>query len=209
MRRSPFALLSCLISLGVSPSAAFWSTESGGVATDGERKEEAASIETVPYGVDVSFPIHHATISNNYAWLPHNLDPSIPVPDEYKNMPVTPLPGVQARYEEFINGCVQKFGSRGQACLQTEQDRIEMSLRQPQSMQNYTKLGFKKIKTPQKLWNLLETFWKANKDKATLEKWGVGNTYSKYWRDGLCNNKYEEDAVLLTYVMFGASSFRS
>ena len=95
-------------------------------------------------------------------------------------MPVTPLPGVQERYEEFINGCVEKFGKRGKACLQTEQDRIEMSLRQPQSMQNYTQLGFKKIKCPPTLWNLLDTFYRSNKDKATVEKWGVGNTYSEY-----------------------------
>lgn len=172
-----------VLTLSAVPISAFWSTEGGDLLkTDGEATD-VSSGPTVEYGVDVSFPIHHARISNNYAWLPHNLDPSIPVPEEYKDMPVTPLPGVAERYEEFINGCVKKFGKRGKACLQTEQDRIEMSLRQPQSMQNYTKLGFKKIKTPAKLWNLLDTFWKANKDKATAEKWGVGNTYSKYLFD--------------------------
>jgi hypothetical protein len=36
--------------------------------------------QTADYGVDVSFPIHHLEVSDNYAWLPHNLDSSLPVP---------------------------------------------------------------------------------------------------------------------------------
>ena len=34
-----------------------------------------ASLDVVPeYGVDFSYPMHRATVSTNYAWLPHNLD---------------------------------------------------------------------------------------------------------------------------------------
>ena len=91
---------------------------------------------TVEYGVDVSFPMHHADVSKNYAWLDHNVDPSVPVPNEYKDQPVQPLGDRQSFYNDFLNGCVDHFGKKGgKRCIQTEADRIEMSLRQPQSMQ--------------------------------------------------------------------------
>ena len=95
-----------------------------------------AQEQQVEYGVDVSFPMHHATVSDNYAWLEHNLDPSIPTPAEYKDKPVQPLGDRQSFYNDFLDGCVDHYGKKGgQRCIQTEADRIEMSLRQPQSMQ--------------------------------------------------------------------------
>lgn len=93
------------------------------------------SAEEVEYGVDVSFPMHRATVSDNYAWLDHNVDPSIPTPEQYKDMPVQPLGDRQSFYNDFLDGCVEHFGTKGgKRCISTEADRIEMSLRQPQSM---------------------------------------------------------------------------
>ena len=84
----------------------------------------------------VSFPMHHNFVSDNYAWLPHNLDPSLPVPDEYKDKPIQHLGDRQSFYNEFLDGCVKFYGEKGgRRCISTERDRIEMSLRQPQSMQ--------------------------------------------------------------------------
>ena len=79
------------------------------------------------YGVDVSFPIHHEKV------VPASRNP---------------LGDKQAFYEEFIEGCRNHYGGgrKGKACDSTERDRIAMSLRQPQSMQNYTDVGFKKIR---------------------------------------------------------------
>ena len=74
----------------------------------------ATAQEALDYGVDVSFPMHYADI------LPAD-----------KN----PLGDRQAFYNDFLNGCVEHFGNKGNRCVQTEADRIEMSLRQPQSMQ--------------------------------------------------------------------------
>jgi len=91
--------------------------------------------DNVEYGVDVSFPIHHRQISDNYAWLPHNVDPSIPTPERYKDMVVQPLPGREELYQDFVKTCEDAFGRKGSRCRLTEQDRIDMSLRQPQSMQ--------------------------------------------------------------------------
>ena len=69
-----------------------------------------ASTENLPsYGTDISFPHHHRQISTNYAWLPHNQDPTHhPVPSQYKDMPVQPLGDRQAFYENFLESC-EKF----------------------------------------------------------------------------------------------------
>lgn len=96
----------------------------------------AMAEDTPEYGVDVSFPMHHRRISDNFAWLPHNVDPKHnDVPSKYKDMEVSPLPGREEMYQDFIRTCEEAFGSKGSRCRMTEQDRIDMSLRQPQSMQ--------------------------------------------------------------------------
>jgi len=141
----------------------------------------AGEDEPVEYGVDVSFPMQHVDVSTNYPWLEHNMDPSKPVPPEYKDMVLQPLGDKTTFYKDFLQGCVDHYGKKGGRCRQTEMDRIEMTLRQPQSMQNYTKVGYKKIKCPPEVWNLVKTFWDANKDSGTVEKWGAGNTYTNNW----------------------------
>jgi len=153
-----------------------------------DKNDETTPTNTVvQYGVDVSTPIHHAKVSDNYAWLPHNVNPtSIPTPDRYKDMPLQPLGNMQQLYDETIQGCVKYYGKQGSRCLLNEQERIEMSLRQPQSMQNYTKVGFKKIKAPESLFQMIQEFWNKNKHEWTKgdqykENWPVGNTYTNHW----------------------------
>ena len=105
-----------------------------------------------------------------------------PTPDEYKDMPIQPLGNRQAIYDEFLDGCVKTFGpSKGLKCMSNERERIAMSLRQPQSMQNYTDIGFKKIKAPPALYKALKEFWDANKDSKSPEQWGTANTYTNNW----------------------------
>lgn len=120
--------------------------------------------------------MHHAKVSTNYASLPHNLDPSLPVPKQYRDMPVQPLGNRQKIYDDFIASCKAAFGRQARRCTDTEADRVEMTLRQPQSMQNYTEIGFKKLKAPEKLFALLKEFWEKNQDKAKKEEWGAANT---------------------------------
>ena len=121
------------------------------------------------YGVDVSFPIHRSRISDNYAWLPHNVDPANnPTPPQYVGKPIQYLGNKQKEYDEFMQGCHDYYGKKGSSwsvCSVTEQDRVEMSLRQPASMQNYTELGFKKIKAPKEVWDRIKSFWDENKDR--------------------------------------------
>lgn len=126
--------------------------------------------------------MHYDKVSDNYAWLPHNLDPDhAKTPRKYEEKPVQTLGNRQAYYDEFLQSCIRKFGNRGSRCVQNERDRIAMSLRQPQSMTNYTKLGFTKIKAPAKVWKLIQEFWQKNKDVRKPEQWGIGNTYTNNW----------------------------
>jgi hypothetical protein len=167
------------MSLLTSSSAAFW----GNVKDENQdnASKQKRPDDPVEYGVDVSFPIHHGKISTNYPWLPHNIDPQHQTPREYQDMPAQPLGDRETFYDDFLKSCVKHFGKRGQRCISSENDRVAMSLRQPQSMQNYTATGFTKIKAPEHVWKLIKQFWDANKHKQNNENWGAGNTYTNNW----------------------------
>jgi prolyl 4-hydroxylase len=131
--------------------------------------------------------MHHDHVSTNYPWLPHNVDPSIPTPDEYKDMPIQPLgEGAQQRYEEFMQGCVDFYNAqdkpKGDRCIQNERERIAMTLRQPQSVYNYTEMGFTKIRAPDHVFSLLKEFWDKNHGKEKPEQWIPGNIYTNHWK---------------------------
>ena len=135
------------------------------------------------YGVDISFPMHYPTVSTNYAWLPHNVDPANhPVPDEYQGMPIQPLGDMKAKYDEYIEGCVEHYNKQkaghGDRCRYNEIDRIHMTLRQPQSVYNYTELGYTKIRAPEHVFKLVKEFWDNNKGKQQPEQWHAGNIYT-------------------------------
>jgi len=137
--------------------------------------------DDIIYGVDVSFPMHHSSVSQNYAWLPHNINPEDnPTPAIYSDTPVQHLGDRQSFYEEYMSGCRGQY-SDGGGCDANEADRIAMCLRQPQSMQNYTANGFKKIRTPDHIYQELLSFWEANNENQTAEKWNRGNVYTNNW----------------------------
>jgi len=114
------------------------------------------------YGVDCSFPIHYKT---------DRCPPGVDLGDR------------KAFYEDFMQGCRDYYGpKKGRACDETEEDRLAMSLGQPQSMVNYTSTGFKKIRAPKEVMDLLFQHWEANKDKKEKEVWSAGNIYVNHWR---------------------------
>ncbi|KAL7450256.1 hypothetical protein ACHAWC_002198 [Mediolabrus comicus] len=61
--------------------------------------------------------------------------------------------------------------------------RLDMNARQPQSMLNYTELGFSKIKAPKKLFTAIKKFWDDNNGVVNEEpeEWDAGNTYTNHW----------------------------
>jgi len=46
---------------------------------------------------------------------------------------------------------------------------------------NYTELGFKKIKAPPDIFEVIKEFWEKNKDNQSPENWNAGNTYTNHW----------------------------
>jgi hypothetical protein len=129
--------------------------------------------------------MHYGRVTTNYPWLTHNQVDGAPIPDRHKGMPIQPLGDVQARYDKFMNDCYLHYEAKkpgkGRRCNETEQDRIDMTLRQPQSMYNYTKEGFLKIKAPKHVFTLIKNFWEKNKNKRKLERWSTGNIYTNHW----------------------------
>jgi hypothetical protein len=110
-RNVPFSILLIVVFLAAFGSAKLWS----GPQADGEDEDEP-----VEYGVDVSFPMQYAQVSTNYPWLPHNLDPTLPVPPEYKDMVLQPLGNRDEFYRDFLQGCKDAFGKKGSRCTQNE-----------------------------------------------------------------------------------------
>jgi prolyl 4-hydroxylase len=49
-------------------------------------------------------------------------------------------------------------------------------------LQNYTDTGFKKVRAPQRVFELLSNHWKNNQDNKEKEVWPTGNTYVNYWK---------------------------
>jgi prolyl 4-hydroxylase len=98
-------------------------------------------------------------------------------------MKIQPLGDRQKFHNDMMQGCVDKYATqnKGNRCWENERDRIQMGLRQPQSMVNYTTMGFQKIKAPKDVSNLVQQFWKKNKDNWKPENWPAGNTYTNHW----------------------------
>lgn len=136
--------------------------------------------EQESYGLDVSFPVHHR-ISTNYDSLPHNQDPKLAVPWQYKDMVVQPLGDREAVYAKHLQSCRDAYAPKGGMCDRFEYDRMLMNLRQPQSMQNYTDVGFQKIRAPPEVVKLAKEFWNKNQLNRREENWGIGNSYMNSW----------------------------
>lgn len=151
------------------------------------RKNSKSFSETTLYSYDVSFPIHNP-VSTNYPWLPHNQKlyggdetRTIDVPPEYKEMPIQPLGNRQEAYLNHLQGCRNMYSSSPEACDHYEYHRMLMNQRQPQSIKNYTETGFKVIRSPEHVVELIQEFWAKNHYKGKEEKWTPGNVYINHW----------------------------
>ncbi|GKZ01247.1 hypothetical protein MPSEU_001075700 [Mayamaea pseudoterrestris] len=118
--------------------------------------------DSARYGVDCSFPIHHSDFPSKACQHTFAED------------------RVQI-YEDYMQGCRDYYGRKGNACDETEHDRLFMSLQQPQSMVNFTSTGFKKNRAPKAVMDLLYAHWEANKDAKEKELWTTGNIYVNHW----------------------------
>lgn len=116
------------------------------------------------YGVDISFPQHHATILSSAT---------------SSSLPPLLLPGRQDFYDHFLETC-RSHNTKPEICDENEVDRIDMNIRQPQSMVNYTSLGYAKVKVPRKVFKIIQKFWTDNVGREEVEDWDMGNTYTNH-----------------------------
>lgn len=159
-RRQPFAAAAVVVAALLLALSAR-GTASAPAATDNDDGVAVNAFGQPTYGVDTSFPIHSLAVE----------------PPE-----TNPLGDRQSAYETYISGCRAHYGTtKGQACDYTEKERVAMALRQPRAMQNYTKLGFKKTRAPEIMFELIRGFWEKNKEKTKSEQWYTGNTYVNHW----------------------------
>ena len=160
-----------MLSLSSSPSS---SSFSGGVVLTtilvvATRLLPLVTLATaqLTYGVDISFPQHHATIQSSSS----TSQPSSPL--------LVLLPGRQDFYDHFLETC-RSHNTKPEICDENEVDRIDMNIRQPQSMVNYTSLGYTKVKVPSKVFKIIHKFWTDNVGREEVEDWDLGNTYTNH-----------------------------
>ena len=90
------------------------------------------------------------------------------------------LGDISSRYKKFIEDCNLAVGSFAKQCERDDEYRLRMNRDQPSSVYNYTKVGFKKIKAPKELYDMIYDFYTKNKDNAETE-WKQINTYHNMW----------------------------
>lgn len=178
-----------------------------------ESRSEPAS--TLIYGFDVSFPMLGKVpkVSTNYPWLQHNVDPeNNPMPEQYKDMPIQPLGDRQSFYNEYIQGCRDYWKEDGKdhLCDEYEIQRLEHNTDQIPSMVNYTDVGYKKIRAPEHVFELLLQFWEKNKHKEVDEEWFPGNIFVNYWKSpskmiNVAHDSYEGGGDQLLNELWEAS----
>jgi prolyl 4-hydroxylase len=130
----------------------------------------ASNANGASYGIDCSFPIHNKTL--NCGDL---------------------LGDRKSIYEEYMQGCRERY--KPEFCDDNEEVRIEMNIRQPRSMVNYTEMGFTHIQAPEKVRKLLADFYETNKDKRIPEKWNKGNIYTNHWKAPTYHLSVENDEL--------------
>lgn len=131
--------------------------------------------ESLNYGVDVSFPMHHLPYADTELSEDGDRQPVFRTPLEqfaYQRL--------QYYHNHFLQGCIDRFGEND--CMRAEQERIDMSLHQPATQKNMTNgLGFLKIRMPKTTFQAVLDFWNANKHEAVPEGWQAGSTYVNHW----------------------------
>jgi prolyl 4-hydroxylase len=81
-----------------------------------------------------------------------------------------------------MKGCRTAAGKDRAAnlCDDAEKNRLRMNRFQPESMVNFTKTGFLKIRAPEQVFRLIKDFWDTNKDLAVVE-WDHPTPYHNIW----------------------------
>jgi hypothetical protein len=91
--------------------------------------------DSEPYGVDVSFPMHHMILKEFHSG---NDDTRL----QQESTVVHPRPlGMEPerRYQQFMHGCVNHYNKKSERCWINEREHICSKMRQPEAVYNYSK----------------------------------------------------------------------
>lgn len=84
---------------------------------------------------------------------------------------------ILTRYHELLEGCREASSEEEESHCDIEDEyRLYMNTFQPQSMVNFTEIGFKKIRAPLDLYELIQKFWRSNQYRAITE-WNRPTVY--------------------------------
>jgi len=86
----------------------------------------------------------------------------------------------QERYDRFLEGCNEAARRGVTFCQREDNHRLKMNREQPQSVYNYTEMGYAKIKAPKELFQKIQSFYLQNKGSDETE-WKSINTYHNMW----------------------------
>ena len=146
------------------------------VAPDAAQPKDTSS--SLSYGVDVSWPMHH----------PHGQRDENPSDFSAHGLYSAYMDGCRRRQREQLQqlqyhdkDVLDDDDDDDDLCQMYESNRIEMHLLQPRTMENYTHVGYAKVKTPPILKQTIQNFWNANRGHEVEENWSPGNTYVNHW----------------------------
>mmetsp|Transcript_28390 Transcript_28390/g.41961 ORF Transcript_28390/g.41961 Transcript_28390/m.41961 type:complete len:473 (+) Transcript_28390:16-1434(+) len=126
-------------------------------ATPTTHSSSVSTSDTVApeYGVDCSFPMQHDQIL---------VDNPLGTDNRLRE------------YENFMDGCTTDN------CAASERDRVNMNVRQPPKMQNFTSAGYAKMSSPGPVKHMLQEFWDSQQNhQHKPEIWTKGATYINHW----------------------------
>ena len=128
------------------------------------------------YGVDFSWPIHHAwELSGDGG---DGVEPSSLKAGSDLGLGSPFGRATVEAYEQYMSGCANEHGRS--LCIGNEKKRLANILEQPKQMKNFTKMGFKKTKLPTEVYEELRDWYLKNKGKGTeLEPWAAGSTFGE------------------------------
>mmetsp|Transcript_10942 Transcript_10942/g.26495 ORF Transcript_10942/g.26495 Transcript_10942/m.26495 type:complete len:388 (+) Transcript_10942:70-1233(+) len=84
----------------------------------------------------------------------------------------------------IVQGCRDHIKGKGRAssCRSSENARIDRCVRQPRGVHNYTKIGYHKMRAPEKLFKVIKAFWETNKESSeVIETWDSGDIAVNHW----------------------------
>lgn len=116
-----------------------------------------ATCEAVEYGLGCSFPMESEEFT---------CDDSL-------------LGDRRSVYRTYLNGCNRFFGQV--ACDQEESRRLQDNSIKPQSMVNFTEVGFQKTRAPTQVYDMIRRHWEAHKLDNQTEWWPKKLPRNNYW----------------------------